>query len=149
MGEKKKKDCFSVKTLALRHRQEVASLTVSRLHVSHASQVLCGFSADLLIYRFEVQFLLNAQVLSLVNRIPTQTFFHYNPHIVLYVWNTIDWVPGGASTNNGNDTGVPLLGGNSGLSNEYWDWRKTEVNLWFSFLKETYTKRRHSSIDAR
>ena len=37
MGEKKK-DFFSVETLVLRHRQEIASLTVSRLHVSHASR---------------------------------------------------------------------------------------------------------------
>ena len=47
---------FSIETLVLGHRQEIASLTVSRLHVSHASQVLCGCSADLLIYRFEVRF---------------------------------------------------------------------------------------------
>ena len=89
-GWKKKKDCFSVETLVLRHRQEIESLTVSRLHVSHASRVLCGFSTGLLIYRFEVRFPLNAQVLSLLNRVPTQTFFHYNPPIVLlclkYYW---------------------------------------------------------------
>ena len=53
MGEKL---FFSIETLVLGHRQEIASLTVSRLHVSHASQVLCGCSADLLIYRFEVRF---------------------------------------------------------------------------------------------
>ena len=53
MGERKKKDFFSIETLVLRHQQEIANLTVSRLHVSHASRVLCGFSAGLLIYRFE------------------------------------------------------------------------------------------------
>ena len=55
---------FSVETLVLRHRQEIASLTVSRLHVSHARQVLCGCSADLVIYRFEVRLPLNAEILS-------------------------------------------------------------------------------------
>ena len=79
-----KKDLCSVETLVVRHRQEIASSTVSRLHVSHASQVLCGFSADLLINRFEVGFPFKAQVLSLVNRVPTQTVFHYNPPIVLF-----------------------------------------------------------------
>ena len=44
---KKKRIFFSVETLVLRYRQEIASLTVSRLHVSNASQVLCGFSAHL------------------------------------------------------------------------------------------------------
>ena len=63
MGEKK--DFFIVETLVMRNRQEIASLTVSRLHVSHASEFLCGFSADLLIYRFEVRFPLNAEVLYL------------------------------------------------------------------------------------
>ena len=61
MGEK----CFfSVEDLVLRQRQEIASVTVSRLHVSHARQVLCGCSADLVIYRFEVRFPLNAEILS-------------------------------------------------------------------------------------
>ena len=61
MGEK----CFfSVEDLVLRHRQEIASLTVSRLHVSHARQNLSGCSADLVIYRFEVRFPLNAEILS-------------------------------------------------------------------------------------
>ena len=55
---------FSVETLVLRHRQEIASLTVSRLHVSHARQVLCGCNADLVIYRFEVRLPLNAEILS-------------------------------------------------------------------------------------
>ena len=64
MGEK---FFFSVETLVLRHRQEIASLTVSRLHVSPARQVLCGCSADLVIYRFEVRFPLNAEILLLVN----------------------------------------------------------------------------------
>ena len=51
---------FSVETLVLGHRQEITSLTVSRLHGSHASQVLCGCNADLLNYRFEVRFPFNA-----------------------------------------------------------------------------------------
>ena len=106
MGEKKK-DFFSVETLVLRHRQEIASLTVSRLHVSHTSRVLCGFSVGLLIYRFEVRFPLNAQVLSLVNRVQTQTFFHYKPprrpvmsEILLTGCQEVH-----------HDTGAPLLGG--------------------------------------
>ena len=48
MGGKKRKDFFLVLRLVLRHRQEITSLTVSNLHVSHVSQVLCGFSTDLL-----------------------------------------------------------------------------------------------------
>ena len=87
--DEKKKDLFSVETLVLRHRRETASSTASRLHVSHASQVLCGFSADLLIYRFDVGFPFKAQVLSLVNRVPTQTFFHYNPRDHRHVMSEI------------------------------------------------------------
>ena len=81
MGEKKK-IFFSVENLVLRHRQEISSLTVSRLYVSHASQVLCGISADLLIYRFEFRFPLKAKVLSFVNGVPKQKVFH-NHHLIV------------------------------------------------------------------
>ena len=43
--------------------------------------------------------------------------------------------------------GAPLSDGNSGLS--ILSLSKTEENLKFSFLKETSTKRKQSSIDAR